>query len=182
MKRKYAFVRTELQRAFVVHANSRQSRRRVESIALIGPPAVNAHVIESLMNRPVATYLPVRRPPVIWRSTARQRRGCAWVTHPASESPSFNDGVQHSFESLSVQIVDHLLRIREILWMKCELSVVSVPARRCEVGAQIDQCVARQFLFPKGPRDPFDLFGAAQRAVRLQIAERPERRQLGLAG
>ena len=49
-------------------------------------------------------------------------------------------------------------------------AVVSVPAGRAKAGAEIDQCVAGQFLLAERFRFGEDLLAAGERAVRLLIA------------
>src|SRR5262245_3667409 len=104
------FVRTELLRAFEVHPNARQPRRRVQSVALIGPPAVDADVVERLVNRPVTTDLSIVRPFAVGRSPARQRRRRAGFVDRARQSTPFKHGVERDFEMLVVQFVYYLLR------------------------------------------------------------------------
>src|SRR5439155_24360030 len=56
-----------------------------------------------------------------------------------------------------------------------------IPARRAETGAQINERLAGELLLAKGFRLFQDLLGAGERAVRLLIAESPERRHLRVA-
>ena len=66
--------------------------------------------------------------------------------------------------------------------MPGELAVARVPSRRRELGAEVDQRVARQLLLAHRARDAEDLVGSVERAMRLLIAERPARRHLRQAG
>ena len=83
---------------------------------------------------------------------------------------------------LRVHLVDHALRIGKVLLLPPELAVARVPARRRELGAEIDERVARQLLLAKRLRDRQDLVRPRQRPVRLHVAERPLRRHLRQAG
>jgi hypothetical protein len=80
---------------------------------------------------------------------------------------------------LRVSVADELLRIGEVLSLPFELAVACVPSRRAELGAEIDQRVARQLLFAERARDPVDLIGSGERPVRLHVSERPKRRKFG---
>jgi hypothetical protein len=68
--------------------------------------------------------------------------------------------VEHDLEVRGVHLVDHALGFREIFLLPSELAVARVPARRRERGAEIDQRIARQFLFSKRARDPADFIRA----------------------
>src|SRR5262249_56934537 len=83
MQREDTLIRTELPRAFEVHANAGQPRRRVQAVALIGPPAADADVIERLVNMPITTNLPIVRPFAVGRSPAPQRRAPPRVVFPS---------------------------------------------------------------------------------------------------
>ena len=87
------------------------------------------------------------------------------LLRPSDFKPSQDD-----LEVIGVQLFEDFPWVREIRRMPSELSVVSVPTRRREISAKIDQRVARQFLLAEDAGDPFDFFGTAQCSVRLQIA------------
>ncbi len=80
---------------------------------------------------------------------------------------------------LPVQLVEHLLRLREVFRVPGELAVVRIPARGDEVGAEIDERIARQLLLAELARDAHDLIGPAQVAVRLHVTEGPASGELG---
>src|SRR5712692_7280728 len=158
-----------------------ETRGSIESVALVGPPPINANIVERLVNWPVTTDLPIVRPATIRRASARQRRSGTRIIHPASQPSPFEYSVKHHFEVLAVQLVDHLLRIREVRWVPGELAVVCVPARRTEVRAEIDKRIAWQLFLTERGRHPLDLVRPAKRAMRLQIAKRPQGRHLRMA-
>src|SRR5437762_11019472 len=128
-------VRTQLLRTFVVHAMAREARWSIEAGSLIRPPAIDAHVVELFMDRPITTYLSIIRPAAIRRSPTRQRRSRAWIAYVPRQAPAFQHCVQHHLEVLRVQLINHLLRFGKILLVPRKLSVVCVPSRRREVRA-----------------------------------------------
>jgi hypothetical protein len=69
---------------------------------LIGPPTINAGVIELLVNWPVTTDLPVCWPTIVRRSPARQRRSRTPISHSAGEPLPFKNGVKYYFEVIGV--------------------------------------------------------------------------------
>src|SRR5258708_10463981 len=167
-----------------IHADPAQARRRVEAVALIGPPAVDPQVEHALVMRPVTADASllwpgafrevtgrIRRPPARFRRRAR-------ILHGARQVMPLDDDVEHDLVVQVVQVRDSLFGIREGLLLPGELAVVGVPARRAEVGAEIDQRIARQALLAHRPGDPHDLVWTRERAMRLLVAERPERRHL----
>src|SRR2546421_10096501 len=129
MQGEWPLVRTQLLRAFPVHAMARQPRWSVEAVTLIGPPAVDANIVELFVDRPVTTYLPVVGPVSIRRSPAWQRRSRAWIAYASRQAPAFEHCLQHHLEVLCMQLINHLLRFGKILRIPCKLSVVSVPTR-----------------------------------------------------
>src|SRR5438128_5631358 len=135
MQREGPLVRTQLLRAFPVHAMARQPRWAIEPVALIRPPAVRSHVVELFVYRPVTTYLSVIGPVSIRRSPTWQRRSRAWIAYASHQAPAFEHCVQHHLEVLRMQLINHLLRFGKILRIPRKLSVVRVPTRRREVRA-----------------------------------------------
>src|SRR6185436_17886287 len=121
------------------------------------------------------------RPPAIWRASAREWRSSAAIIHGSGETPPFKNGVKHNLEVLRVQLVNHLFRLGKVRWMPGELSVVRVPPRGREVGAQIDERIAGQLFVAEGARHPLDFVRPVKRAMRLQVAERPQRGHLWMA-
>ena len=93
VKREDTLVRTELLRAFEVHANASQPRVRVQAVALIRPPAIDADVIKRLVNRPITADSSIVRPFAVWRSPARQGRRRTRFVDRARKPPPFNHGV-----------------------------------------------------------------------------------------
>ena len=81
-----------------------------------------------------------------------------------------------------VQLLNHRFRIGKDVGVEGELAVVGVPARRAEAGAEVDHRVARQLLLAEGLRFLKHLLAAGERAMRLLVAERPQRRHLRMAG
>ena len=182
MQRVHALVGPVHLRAFVVHAIARQAGRGIEAVALVGPPAVDPEIEQRLVHRPVATHLAVGRPAIVRRAAAGERRGGAGVVHRAGHLAAFDHGVQDHLEVLGMQLVDRALRVGERFGVPGELAVVGVPSVGAEVRAQVDHRVARQLLLAEEACLLKDLFGRAQRAVRLLVAERPQRRHFGKAG
>src|SRR5437660_5936185 len=135
MQGEWPLVRTELPRTFPVHAMARQPRWSIEPVALIGPPAINAHIVELFVHRPVTTYLSVIGPVSIRRSPTWQRRSRAWIAYASRQAPAFEHGVQYHLEVLRMQLINHFLRFGKILRIPRKLSVVRVPTRRREVRA-----------------------------------------------
>ena len=74
------------------------------------------------------------------------------------------------------------LRVGEVRRMPGEFAVACVPARRRELGAEIDQPVARQLLLAERLRDAENLLLAIEGPARLQVAEVPLRRHLRQPG
>src|SRR2546425_7717693 len=161
MQGEWPLVRTKLLRAFPVHAMAREPRWSIEAVTLIRPPAVDAHIVELFVNRPVTTYLSIIRPASVRCATARQWRSRAWIIHRARQTAPFEHGVQHHFEMLRVQLVYHLLRIGKVRLIPRELPVVRVPSGGSEVRPEIDDAVAGQFLFAEGARHPHNFLGSA---------------------
>ena len=168
--------------AFEVHAVARHARGGVEAVALVGPPAVDADVHQLLVRGPVAADVAVGRPFAVGRAAGGQRRRGARVGHFAEKLAAFDDDVQHHFEIPLVQLLDGGGRVGESFQVPVELAVVRVPAVGAEAGAEVDHHVAGQLLVAHQLRLGHDLFGLGQRAVRLLVAERPQRRHLRVAG
>ena len=188
MQRVGPLVRPPLLRAFPVHADAIQARRRIEPVTLVRPPAVDAEIEDALVMRPVAADAALVGPRALREVAVGVGRAAAplgrraRIVDRAGQMASLDHDVQHDLVVERVEIVDRLLRIREDVLLPLELAVVRVPARRTEVGAEIDQRVARQLLLAHRLRDPHDFVGARERAMRLLVAERPQRRHLGQPG
>src|SRR4029077_1094395 len=73
-------------------------------------------------------------------------------------------------------------RIGEALLVEREPAVFGVPARRAEAGPEVDHRLAGQLLLAEGFRFLQDLLAAGEGAMRLLVAERPERRHFRVAG
>ena len=70
----------------------------------------------------------------------------------------------------------------ESVWVEGQRTVAGVPAVRAVAGSQINQRVARQFLFAEYAGDLQRLLRSGERAMRLKITERPFRRHHRPAG
>ena len=183
VQRERPLVRTIELRSFPIHADAGEPRPAVQAIALIRPPAVDAEVHRRLVIRPVAFDGAILGPAVVRRASARDSLvGRAGSGNGATHAPAFDHRVQHDLVVQRVEIVDGLLRIREVLLLPPELAVACVPSRRRELRAEIDQPVARQLLLAERLRDPHHLVWARQGSMRLQVTERPQRRQLRASG
>ena len=145
VQREGALVRTPLTRSVPVHPIARQTRGRVEAVALVGPPTVDADVEQRFVRRPVAARLPVVRPLALRRAAAGQWRRRAAIGHTAFQSLAFEDDVQHDLEVIVVQLLNHARRIRKTFSLNPN-SPLSVFQPEAEAGAEIDHRVARQLL------------------------------------
>src|SRR5215510_320355 len=103
MQRKRSLVGANFLGAFPIHAMTVEPRGSVESVALVGPPAVDADVHHSFVNRPITRDLAIRRPAIVRRSTRRQWRRGARVIHRARECASLDDDVNDDTEMLGVK-------------------------------------------------------------------------------
>jgi len=90
--------------------------------------------------------------------------------------------VQHHFEMASVQFVDHRFRIREHIAVPYKRPVLGIPSGGAESGAQINQRVARQLLFPERLGFLQHFLAAGERPMGLLITKAPHRRQLRVPG
>src|SRR6187401_2609168 len=121
MQRIRTFVQPPELRAFPVHADAIEPRRRVETITLIRPPAVDAEIEHALVMRPVAADAALLRPFALGDVTALVRcasaalRGLALVLDGPGEMASFDDDVEDDLVVHRVQLVDSLLRLGECL-------------------------------------------------------------------
>src|SRR5262245_19695706 len=106
MQRERPLIRPPLLAAFPVHPDAGELRRAVVAVALVGPPTVDAEVIERLVCGPVTADLMFRRPLSVWRSAGRNVWCGAWISECARELSTLSDDVQHDFEVLGVQLVD----------------------------------------------------------------------------
>src|SRR5262249_3680275 len=144
-----------------------------EAITLIRPPSIDSVIEDGAVLGPVAA-----RHEIVYTSRRTE------AIYPSDQVAAFrfDDDVQNDPEMLVVEFTDRLLRIRKICWMPRELCIPRIPAGGSEAGTQINQRIARQFLFSEGPGDAHDLLGSAERSMRLHVTKRPKRRQLGIAG
>src|SRR5215831_4063928 len=90
--------------------------------------------------------------------------------------------MKNYLEVLSVQLFDHLLRIRKVCRVPDEFSVVSIPAGRREVSAQVDESITWQFLLAECACDPLNFIRSGERSMRLQIPQRPKRWHFRVSG
>ena len=170
MQRERALIGVILDRPVPVHADARQPRRRIELVADVRPPAVDA----GPGNRPM--LVPIMRGVVL-----AVRRG-ARVVDGAGQMQRRIDDMQRDAEIGVVQLPDHRRRIGKDALVEPKLPVPCVPSARREAGAEIDERVARQLPAPELARFVEHLLAALERAARLHVAERPERRQVGKSG
>src|SRR6185437_2410160 len=147
-----------------------------------GPPAVDAVLHHGSVIGPVARHLAIGRPLVVRGATAWQRRRGARVVDAAGEVLAFDHDVNHDLEVLVLERGELLARLGEVAGMPAELAVARVPAGGRELRAEIDERVAGKALVAHRACDVGYLLGAGERAMRLQIAERPARRHLGQTG
>src|SRR5208283_3542105 len=171
MKGVRAHVRPIELRTLPVHAIAHESRGDIEGITLVRPPSVHAHGKVFAMSIPVATcfgFVEARKITSIVYGTAKPVRK--------------NDGMQDGMKVLSMQLVEHFLGIRKNAGVPNEGAILGIPSRRTKPRSQIDERVTRKFLFAEGLRLAQNLFAAGEGAVRLLIAETPERGHLGMAG
>ena len=183
MERERTFVRAPLLRTFPVHPMPNEARRQVEAIALIGPPAVDAEVVERLVVGPVAGDVAILGPAILGIAPARHGVGRrAGLGHRPRHAAPLDDDVEDHLEVLGVHLVHHAFGFGKVLLLPPELAVARVPARGRELGAEIDERVARQLLLAERLRDGQDLVRPGERPVRLHVAERPLRGQFRQAG
>src|SRR5581483_3092878 len=79
----HALIRPVHLRTFEIHAIARQARGRVETVTLIGPPAIHLLVEERFVYRPITAHLAIWRPMTVRGSSTRKRRRSARICHPA---------------------------------------------------------------------------------------------------
>ena len=84
--------------------------------------------------------------------------------------------MQHNFEVLIVQLLQHLCRIGKNFGVERERTMPGIPSRWAKARAQINQRVAWEFFLAKGLRNVQHFIAACQGAMRLHIAQRPQRR------
>src|SRR5690348_12245167 len=106
----------------------------------------------------------------------------AGFVNRAAQSVVQDHIVEYDTEVIFVQLVDHLVRIRKNTRIPRERSVFGIPARGTKPRAQINESVAGKFFFAKrfGFREYF--LAAGESAMRLLIAEAPERRHFCMPG
>ena len=119
-------------------------------------------------------------PSVAGITATRFGRG-ARIVDRAGELSSFDDRMEDDLVVHRVQRVDSGFRIGKIPGVPRELPVSCVPARRRELGAQIDQGVAGQPLLSKGARNAQHFLGTGEGAVGLHVSEGPSCGQLRIA-
>src|SRR5690348_4709308 len=81
-----------------------------------------------------------------------------------------------------VEFVNGLFGIGEDPLVPRKRTVFCVPSRGAKSGAEVNECVAREFLLAKRSRFGKDFFVARESAVGLLVAKSPERRHLGITG
>ena len=152
-----------LARALKIHAVPVEPAVDRELVALIRPPPV--HIGQRRVLRPIR------------RCIAGNLR-CRACIRNATVKIARRDDMQHHVEVLLVHLLEECRRIRKDLLVECERAVPRVPSRRTKAGSEIDQAVARQLLFAKSLRNDEHFLFAGQRAMRLQVTERPARRHV----
>src|SRR5215467_5774735 len=91
-------------------------------------------------------------------------------------------GVQGNAKVFLVELVNGSLRIRKDALVPGERTVLRVPAGRTKSSAEIDEGVTGKFFLSKCFGFGNYLIMICESAMRLLIAERPERGQLRMAG
>src|SRR5215469_956529 len=100
-----------------IHAIASQSRRGVERVTFIRPPAVNSHREIFAVRTPVTTCL--------FFVEARQR---ASIVYGTVQAASENYGVQNSAKVVVMEFIENLFWIGENSRIPLERAVLSVPS------------------------------------------------------
>src|SRR5690242_12402344 len=166
-----ALVGTIELRSLTVHAVAGETRFDIEWIAFVRPPAIHAESEGFAMRVPGATDLLF----VVARDVAE-------IVDSAAQFVFEDHRVEDDAKVFLVEFVDGLLRIGKNALVPRERTVLRIPAGRTKTCAEINERVAREFLLAKSFRFGDDLVVACECSMRLLVAERPERRQLGMAG
>ena len=156
---------------------------RVETVALVGPPAVDAEIEHAACDAASSSRPAVVRPLAVGvRPLGIGARG-ARIVHRAGEVPALDDDVQHDLEVIACSSSIISFGSGKTFCVPGELAVVACSSPTGQkLGAEIDQRVARQLLLAKRAcASGMNLVAARERAVRLLIAERPQRRHLRAA-
>src|SRR5205814_510164 len=112
------------------------------------------------------------RPLAIGSAAGGQRCCSARIAGSSGHVPPLYHDVQHNLEMLIVQLFDGSLGVWKCLGVPGELSIVSVPAVRAEVGSKINHRVARKLLLAERLGFLHNLFGSSQCAMRLLVTKR----------
>ena len=115
VERVRSLVRAPQLRTFPIHAMTKPTRRLVETISRVRPPAVDAKIEHALVLRPVTTD---RQDALLWCRGAR-------ILHASRELPivGFDDDMPYDFEIHRLQFIDVSLRIGKVCGMEGELLV-----------------------------------------------------------
>ena len=152
----------------------REPARRVQPIAFVRPPAVHAVSDEFVMALPIIAdvllvELLTRRG---WNLPVKRRI-----------IPLQRHDVQDDVQMFRVQIIDHRRGgADEHVRVELKRIVSKVPARGAKSGAEKNESVARQIVFPKLPRFGEDVRLGWKCATRLHVTERPFGRHHRRAG
>src|SRR5260221_5120727 len=159
-------VRAVHQGAFVITTMPCQTRFDRQLIAIIGPPAIDPEPEVFAMARPI--IVDVERGTKIFGCELRiELDGCA-----KEISWSMID-VKDDLEIEIVQGIDLLDWLIKYARIEIERAVAHAPTVGAIAGAEVNQCVAREFLFPERPGNAEGLLGTCKSAVRLKVAECP---------
>ena len=93
-----------------------------------------------------------------------------------------NHIVKHDAEAIFVKLLDDFFRLGKYAGVPRERSIFRVPSGRAEAGAEIDQRIAGKLFLAKCFRLGEDFFSAGQGAMRLLVAQAPQRRHFGITG
>src|SRR5580698_6799963 len=102
--------------------------------------------------------------------------------HGSAQCVGNDDHMNDSTKILFVQFIQYFFGVGKNSGVPVKRAIFRVPAGGTETGTQINHRVAWQFLFAEHPRFRNYFFAASQRAMRLLIAESPQRRLLGKSG
>src|SRR6266850_2973874 len=153
------YIRTLQQGTFVVAAMAGQTCLDGQLVAIIGPPAIDAERKVFAMARPIIVDV--------------QRGIGVFGDRRSKQAPRRVVDVEDNFEIEVVQGIDLLGRMIKGIGIEFERAVTRVPAIRGIAGAEVDEGVAREFLFAKGPSDLKRFLRPGEGAVGLKITERP---------
>src|SRR3954467_11165609 len=158
-------------RALPVHAVARQSRKYIQRIAFVRPPAIDSHGEVFSMSIPITTGIFCVE---CGQLTAIVRRPLEFVRQ--------NYIVKHYAEIIVVKLLDDFFRVGKDAGIPGERSIFRVPSGGAEASTEIDQRIAGKLFVAKCSGLGENFFAAGQRAMRLLVSETPQRRHFGVTG